>query len=123
MTNVFTVKILSAAGNVFVVSLAFADLVVAFYPYPLVLYAIFHDGWSLGETNCKVCGGGGWQVWLVSNQLIGCRWESLIRLAWFIIKSDSSRLLYRFLPACNHQSRLENLLPRHPCVTRTEGFS
>ncbi|XP_051814308.1 uncharacterized protein LOC110972401 isoform X1 [Acanthochromis polyacanthus] len=53
MTNVFTVKILSAAGNVFVVSLAFADLVVAFYPYPLVLYAIFHDGWSLGETNCK----------------------------------------------------------------------
>lgn len=44
------------AGNVFVVSLAFADLVVAFYPYPLVLYAIFHDGWSLGETNCKVSG-------------------------------------------------------------------
>lgn len=42
------------AGNVFVVSLAFADLVVAFYPYPLVLYAIFHDGWSLGETQCKV---------------------------------------------------------------------
>uniref|UniRef100_A0A665T2G2 Melatonin receptor type 1B-like n=1 Tax=Echeneis naucrates TaxID=173247 RepID=A0A665T2G2_ECHNA len=44
------------AGNVFVVSLAFADLVVAFYPYPLVLYAIFHDGWSLGETQCKVSG-------------------------------------------------------------------
>ena len=43
-------------GNVFVVSLAFADLVVAFYPYPLVLYAIFHDGWSLGETQCKVGG-------------------------------------------------------------------
>ncbi|XP_035240297.1 melatonin receptor type 1B-A isoform X3 [Anguilla anguilla] len=41
------------AGNVFVVSLAFADLVVAFYPYPLVLYAIFHDGWSLGDTQCK----------------------------------------------------------------------
>ncbi|KAL7399745.1 hypothetical protein ABVT39_000921 [Epinephelus coioides] len=41
------------AGNVFVVSLAFADLVVAFYPYPMVLYAIFHDGWSLGETQCK----------------------------------------------------------------------
>uniref|UniRef100_A0A673B369 G-protein coupled receptors family 1 profile domain-containing protein n=2 Tax=Sphaeramia orbicularis TaxID=375764 RepID=A0A673B369_9TELE len=44
------------AGNVFVVSLAFADLLVAFYPYPLVLYAIFHDGWSLGETQCKVSG-------------------------------------------------------------------
>ncbi|CAM4730062.1 unnamed protein product [Leuciscus chuanchicus] len=42
--------------NVFVVSLAFADLVVAFYPYPLVLYAIFHDGWSLGDTQCKVSG-------------------------------------------------------------------
>lgn len=44
------------SGNVFVVSLAFADLVVAFYPYPLVLYAIFHDGWSLGDTQCKVSG-------------------------------------------------------------------
>ncbi|XP_029026315.3 melatonin receptor type 1B-A [Betta splendens] len=44
------------AGNVFVLSLAFADLLVAFYPYPLVLYAIFHDGWSLGETQCKVSG-------------------------------------------------------------------
>ncbi|KAK7882851.1 hypothetical protein WMY93_029025 [Mugilogobius chulae] len=44
------------AGNVFVVSLAFADLVVALYPYPLVLYAIFHDGWSLGETQCMVSG-------------------------------------------------------------------
>lgn len=44
------------AGNVFVVSLAFADLVAALYPYPLVLYAIFHDGWSLGETQCKVSG-------------------------------------------------------------------
>lgn len=45
---------LSFTGNIFVVSLAFADLVVAFYPYPLVLYAIFHDGWSLGDTQCKV---------------------------------------------------------------------
>ncbi|XP_072313110.1 melatonin receptor type 1B-A [Eucyclogobius newberryi] len=44
------------AGNVFVVSLAFADLVAALYPYPLVLYAIFHDGWSLGETQCMVSG-------------------------------------------------------------------
>lgn len=38
----------------FVVSLAFADLVVAFYPYPLVLYALFHDGWALGNTQCMV---------------------------------------------------------------------
>lgn len=44
----------SSTGNVFVVSLAFADLVVAFYPYPLVLYALFHDGWALGNTQCMV---------------------------------------------------------------------
>lgn len=44
----------SSSGNVFVVSLAFADLVVAFYPYPLVLYALFHDGWALGNTQCMV---------------------------------------------------------------------
>ncbi|CAL8350079.1 unnamed protein product [Lota lota] len=54
--SVFRNRKLRNAGNVFVVSLAFADLVVAFYPYPLVLYAIFHDGWSLGETQCKVSG-------------------------------------------------------------------
>uniref|UniRef100_A0A8C2HWJ5 Melatonin receptor 1Bb n=2 Tax=Cyprinus carpio TaxID=7962 RepID=A0A8C2HWJ5_CYPCA len=54
--SVFRNRKLRNAGNVFVVSLAFADLVVAFYPYPVVLYAIFHDGWSLGETQCKVSG-------------------------------------------------------------------
>ncbi|KAI5099866.1 melatonin receptor type 1B-B [Silurus meridionalis] len=47
---------LNRSCNVFVVSLAFADLVVAFYPYPLVLYALFHDGWSLGDTQCQVSG-------------------------------------------------------------------
>ncbi|KAM5246353.1 melatonin receptor type 1B [Ctenodactylus gundi] len=41
------------AGNLFLVSLALADLVVALYPYPLILLAIFHDGWVLGETHCK----------------------------------------------------------------------
>ncbi|KAG9351430.1 hypothetical protein JZ751_022680 [Albula glossodonta] len=49
-------RLITEQGNVFVVSLAFADLVVAFYPYPLVLYAIFHDGWALGDTQCKVSG-------------------------------------------------------------------
>lgn len=49
-----TASLSSSAGNVFVVSLAFADLVVAFYPYPLVLYALFHDQWALGETQCMV---------------------------------------------------------------------
>nr|XP_023686384.1 melatonin receptor type 1A isoform X2 [Paramormyrops kingsleyae] len=43
-------------GNIFVVSLAVADLVVAIYPYPLVLTAIFHDGWSLGYVHCQVSG-------------------------------------------------------------------
>uniref|UniRef100_A0A3B3ZY26 G-protein coupled receptors family 1 profile domain-containing protein n=1 Tax=Periophthalmus magnuspinnatus TaxID=409849 RepID=A0A3B3ZY26_9GOBI len=49
-------SLFSFIGNVFVVSLAFADLVVAFYPYPLVLYALFHDGWALGNTQCMVSG-------------------------------------------------------------------
>ncbi|XP_056417427.1 melatonin receptor type 1B isoform X1 [Hyla sarda] len=44
------------SGNAFVVSLAFADLVVALYPYPLVLVAIFKNGWALGEIHCKVSG-------------------------------------------------------------------
>lgn len=43
-------------GNAFVVSLALADLVVAVYPYPLVLLAIFHNGWTLGEMHCKASG-------------------------------------------------------------------
>ncbi|KAB1272857.1 Melatonin receptor type 1B [Camelus dromedarius] len=41
------------AGNLFLVSLALADLVVALYPYPLILMAIFHDGWPMGEVHCK----------------------------------------------------------------------
>ncbi|KAL7840991.1 hypothetical protein SRHO_G00246820 [Serrasalmus rhombeus] len=43
-------------GNIFVVSLAVADLVVALYPYPLVLTAIFHRGWNLGSTHCQISG-------------------------------------------------------------------
>ncbi|XP_061902767.1 melatonin receptor type 1B-B-like isoform X1 [Entelurus aequoreus] len=54
--SVFRNRKLRNSGNVFVVSLAFADLVVAFYPYPLVLYALFHDGWALGNTQCMVSG-------------------------------------------------------------------
>ncbi|KAK1883144.1 Melatonin receptor type 1B-B [Dissostichus eleginoides] len=50
--SVFRNRKLRNSGNVFVVSLAFADLVVAFYPYPMVLYALFHDGWSVGNTQC-----------------------------------------------------------------------
>ncbi|KAK7929479.1 hypothetical protein WMY93_005874 [Mugilogobius chulae] len=43
-------------GNIFVVSLAVADLVVAIYPYPLVLSSIFHNGWSLGNVHCQISG-------------------------------------------------------------------
>ncbi|XP_008590312.1 PREDICTED: melatonin receptor type 1A [Galeopterus variegatus] len=41
-------------GNIFVVSLAVADLVVAVYPYPLVLTSIFHNGWHLGYLHCQI---------------------------------------------------------------------
>ncbi|KAJ8798415.1 hypothetical protein J1605_001540 [Eschrichtius robustus] len=41
----------SPSCNLFLVSLALADL--ALYPYPLILLAIFHDGWALGEARCK----------------------------------------------------------------------
>ncbi|XP_064422988.1 melatonin receptor type 1A-like [Latimeria chalumnae] len=49
-------KKLRKAGNVFVISLAIADLLVAIYPYPLVLMAIFHNGWSLGSIHCQISG-------------------------------------------------------------------
>ncbi|CAG5928666.1 unnamed protein product [Menidia menidia] len=45
-----------SVGNIFVVSLAVADLVVAIYPYPLVLIAIFHNGWNLGYVHCQISG-------------------------------------------------------------------
>ncbi|XP_048851834.1 melatonin receptor type 1A-A [Brienomyrus brachyistius] len=54
--SVYRNKRLRNAGNIFVVSLAVADLVVAIYPYPLVLTAIFQDGWSLGYVHCQVSG-------------------------------------------------------------------
>ncbi|KAK3507665.1 hypothetical protein QTP70_032602, partial [Hemibagrus guttatus] len=43
-------------GNIFVVSLAVADLVVALYPYPLVLAAIFGHGWRAGAAQCQISG-------------------------------------------------------------------
>ncbi|XP_030918159.1 melatonin receptor type 1A [Geospiza fortis] len=43
-------------GNVFVVSLAVADLIVAIYPYPLVLTSVFHNGWKLGYLHCQISG-------------------------------------------------------------------
>ncbi|XP_069748676.1 melatonin receptor type 1B-like [Narcine bancroftii] len=43
-------------GNIFVVSLSVADLVVAVYPYPLILFAIFQHGWTLGDVHCQASG-------------------------------------------------------------------
>ncbi|KAM6440335.1 melatonin receptor type 1A [Liasis olivaceus] len=43
-------------GNVFVVNLAIADLIVAIYPYPLILTSIFHNGWNLGYIHCQLSG-------------------------------------------------------------------
>ncbi|XP_054852662.1 melatonin-related receptor [Eublepharis macularius] len=44
------------AGNLFVVSLSVADLVVAVYPYPLILSAIFHNEWTMGDIHCQISG-------------------------------------------------------------------
>ncbi|XP_018098666.1 melatonin receptor type 1A [Xenopus laevis] len=54
--SVFRNRKLRNAGNIFVVSLAVADLVVAIYPYPLVLTSIFHKGWNLGYVHCQISG-------------------------------------------------------------------
>ncbi|XP_030620526.1 melatonin receptor type 1B-like [Chanos chanos] len=54
--SVFRNKKLRNAGNIFVVSLSVADLVVAVYPYPLVLTAIFRNEWTMGDFHCQVSG-------------------------------------------------------------------
>ncbi|XP_042626291.1 melatonin receptor type 1A-like [Cyprinus carpio] len=56
IVSVFRNRKLRKAGNAFVVSLAIADLVVAIYPYPLVLTAIFHDHWIAGDIHCQISG-------------------------------------------------------------------
>ncbi|XP_062910923.1 melatonin receptor type 1A-like [Mobula hypostoma] len=49
-------KLRKARRNVFVISLAIADLVVAIYPYPLTLIAIFRNGWVHGYIHCQMSG-------------------------------------------------------------------
>ncbi|XDV37039.1 hypothetical protein PO909_006730 [Leuciscus waleckii] len=56
IVSVFRNRKLRKAGNAFVVSLAIADLLVAIYPYPLVLTAIFHDRWIAGDIHCQISG-------------------------------------------------------------------
>ncbi|XP_053572172.1 melatonin receptor type 1A-like [Bombina bombina] len=56
ITSVFRNKKLRKAGNAFVVSLAVADLLVACYPYPLILLAVFNQGWNMGPLHCQLSG-------------------------------------------------------------------
>ncbi|XP_043935153.1 melatonin receptor type 1C-like [Protopterus annectens] len=54
--SVLRSKKLRNSGNVFVISLSIADLIVALYPYPVYLTAIINDAWILGDMHCKVSG-------------------------------------------------------------------
>ncbi|KAK2911150.1 hypothetical protein Q8A67_003283 [Cirrhinus molitorella] len=54
--SVYRNKKLRNAGNIFVVSLSVADLVVALYPYPLALVAMFHNDWTMGSLHCQLSG-------------------------------------------------------------------
>ncbi|TSK28142.1 Melatonin receptor type 1A [Bagarius yarrelli] len=56
IVSVYRNRKLRKTGNAFVVSLAVADLVVAIYPYPLVLTAIFNNGWIAGNLHCQISG-------------------------------------------------------------------
>ncbi|XP_043935164.1 melatonin receptor type 1A-like [Protopterus annectens] len=44
----------NAESNIFVISLATADMMVALYPYPLITHAILQKAWTLGYAQCKV---------------------------------------------------------------------
>ncbi|XP_043935155.1 melatonin receptor type 1C-like [Protopterus annectens] len=54
--SVLRTKKLRNSGNVFVISLSIADLIVALYPYPVDLIAIFNEMWTLGAMHCKLSG-------------------------------------------------------------------
>ncbi|XP_043829622.1 melatonin-related receptor [Dromiciops gliroides] len=43
-------------GNVFVISLSVADMLVAVYPYPMTLIAILNNGWTMGKLHCQLSG-------------------------------------------------------------------
>ncbi|DAA13279.1 TPA: G protein-coupled receptor 50-like [Bos taurus] len=49
-------KKLRNSGNVFVVSLSVADILVAVYPYPLMLHAMAIGGWDLSKLQCQMVG-------------------------------------------------------------------
>ncbi|XP_026909213.2 melatonin-related receptor [Acinonyx jubatus] len=49
-------KKLRNSGNIFVVSLSLADMLVAIYPYPLMLHAMAVGGWDLSQFQCQMVG-------------------------------------------------------------------
>ncbi|KAK1346520.1 hypothetical protein QTO34_000376 [Cnephaeus nilssonii] len=49
-------KKLRNSGNIFVVSLSVANMLVAIYPYPLMLHAMAIGGWNLSKLQCQVVG-------------------------------------------------------------------
>ncbi|XP_016020052.2 melatonin-related receptor [Rousettus aegyptiacus] len=49
-------KKLRNSGNIFVASLSLADMLVAIYPYPLMLYAMAVGGWDLSQVQCQLIG-------------------------------------------------------------------
>ncbi|XP_063135829.1 melatonin-related receptor isoform X1 [Rattus norvegicus] len=49
-------KKLRNSGNIFVASLSVADMLVAIYPYPLMLYTMSVGGWDLSQLQCQMVG-------------------------------------------------------------------
>ncbi|XP_021485226.1 melatonin-related receptor [Meriones unguiculatus] len=49
-------KKLRNSGNIFVVSLSVADMLVAIYPYPLMLYCMSFGGSDLSPLQCQIIG-------------------------------------------------------------------
>ncbi|XP_043910848.1 melatonin receptor type 1C-like [Protopterus annectens] len=56
MLSVFRNSKLRNTGNIFVVNLSVADLLIAVYHYPLTLRAMFYDGWTVGFHHCWASG-------------------------------------------------------------------
>ncbi|XP_043935162.1 melatonin receptor type 1C-like [Protopterus annectens] len=54
IVSVLQNKKLRTPGNIFVISLSAADMMVALYPYPLITFAILQKTWTLGYIQCKV---------------------------------------------------------------------
>ncbi|KAL6093392.1 hypothetical protein STEG23_026159 [Scotinomys teguina] len=49
-------KKLRNSGNIFVASLSVADMLVAIYPYPMMLYAMSVGDWDLSQLQCQIVG-------------------------------------------------------------------